>query len=100
MGVPGPGGPVEPGGACGHCGLPPGPAMDIGGIPGPAGPGPPGPGPNVLLGGGPRMPGPYEPGPIGPMPGPRGGFILGFIGLIPGGPVKPTENGPPLIYMT
>lgn len=55
--------------------------MDMGGIPGP-----PGPGPNPLLGGGPLMLGPYEPGPIGPMPGPRGGFILGFIGLIPGGP--------------
>ena len=77
-----------------HCGLPPGPAIDIGGIPGdgPGPPGPAGPGPNVLLGGGPRMPGPYEPGPIGPMPGPLGGFIRGFIGLIPGGPVNQTET--------
>ena len=45
-----------------HCGLPPGPVIDMGGIPGPPGPpgpGPPGPpGPRVLLGGGPLMPGP------------------------------------------
>uniref|UniRef100_A0A182M8H5 Uncharacterized protein n=1 Tax=Anopheles culicifacies TaxID=139723 RepID=A0A182M8H5_9DIPT len=58
-----------------HCGRPP--AMPIGGIP---------PGPKLLFGGGPRIPGPYVPAPIGPMPGPRGGFILGFIGPIPGGP--------------
>lgn len=51
----------------------------MGGMPGP-------PGPRLLFGGGPLMPGPYELGPIGPIDGPRGGFILGFIGLIPGGP--------------
>lgn len=62
-----------------HCGRPPGPVIDMGGI------GPPG--PSVLLGGGPRNPGPYDPGPKGPIEGPRGGFILGFIGFIPGGPV-------------
>lgn len=64
-----------------HCGRPPGPVMDMGGMPGP-------PGPRLLLGGGPRMPGPYELGPIGPMDGPRGGFIRGFIGLMPGGPTR------------
>lgn len=83
MGVPGPGGPVEPGGpvdvlGC-HWGLPPGPVIDIGGMPGP-------PGPKLLLGGGPLKPGPYEVGPIGPIDGPLGGFILGFMGLMPGGP--------------
>ena len=56
-------------------GLPP--AIPIpGGIPGPPGPG-----------GGPLIPGPYVPGPIGPIPGPRGGFILGFNDPIPGGPI-------------
>lgn len=49
-----------------HCGLPPGPPID--------------------MGGGPLIAGPYEPGPMGPIPGPRGGFIRGFNGLNPGGP--------------
>lgn len=53
--------------------------MDIGGM------GPPG--PRLLFGGGPRSPGPYEPGPIGAIEGPLGGFIRGFMGFIPGGPV-------------
>lgn len=62
--------------------------MGIGGIPGP----PPGPGPKLLLGGGPLIPGPYEPGPMGPIPEPLGGFILGVIEFIPGGPVKKRVN--------
>lgn len=53
--------------------------MDMGGI------GPPG--PRLLFGGGPLRPGPYEPGPIGAIEGPLGGFIRGFIGFMPGGPV-------------
>lgn len=64
-----------------HWGRPP--AMPIGGIP---------PGPRLLFGGGPRIPGPYVPAPMGPMPGPRGGFILGFIGPIPGGPCHATKS--------
>lgn len=64
-----------------HWGRPP--AIPIGGIP---------PGPRLLFGGGPRIPGPYVPAPMGPIPGPRGGFILGFIGPIPGGPCHATKS--------
>lgn len=39
-----------------------------------------------LPGGGPRIPGPYAPGIGPPIDGPRGGFIRGLIGPIPGGP--------------
>jgi hypothetical protein len=69
-----------------HCGLPPGPAILMGGIPAPPGP----PGARLLLGGGPLRPGPYVPGPIGGIPpGPAlGWFIRGFIGFMPGEPTS------------
>uniref|UniRef100_A0A1B0AAD6 Uncharacterized protein n=1 Tax=Glossina pallidipes TaxID=7398 RepID=A0A1B0AAD6_GLOPL len=75
IGVPGPGGPFDPGPG----GLPPAP-IPIGGIP---------PGPGV----GPLIP-PGPPYPIGPIPpGPRGGFMRGFIG-----PIPPGRVGSMLIY--
>lgn len=42
---------------------------------------------DYIPGGGPRIPpGPYAPGIGPPIEGPRGGFIRGLIGPMPGGP--------------